>query len=240
MAVKRSSVSIADREPVPVPEPHLVNETNPTMSGPRLPQQERGERRVTAILDAAAALVVELGPDGLTVQALADRAHTSKGSLYHFFPDLPAVVRALADRHVAAISALTHAMIADTSIGWRTLSVSQTVDRFLAPLAYLETHPDLLALARAPQLADQRMRRLAPICDLADHLLRERYPRMAEHHRQVRASTMVAVLDGVVGFSLRTEGVDAREMVVELGRVLGGYLSALDVADRGPARGGMA
>ena len=194
----------------------------------RRPRQERGERRVCAILDAAAALVVELGPDGLTVQALADRAQTSKGSLYHFFPDLPSVLRALADRHAAAIGELTDALIADPSVDWSALSVPDTVRHFIAPLAYLEAHPDLLALARTPLLADQKTRRLTPICDLADHLLRQRYPSLPAHERLVRTSTMVAVLDGVVSYGLRTEGVSAHEMVEELSRVLSGYLTVLD------------
>ena len=194
----------------------------------RRPRQERGERRVSAILDAAAALVVELGPDGVTVQALADRARTSKGSLYHFFPDLPSVLRALADRHAAAIGALTDALMADPTVDWRGLSVAQAVQRFLAPLTYLEAHPDLLALARTPVLADQKTRRLTPICDLADHLLRARFPSLPAHERLVRTSTMVAVLDGVVSYGLRTEGVSAHEMVQELSRVLSGYLVMLD------------
>ncbi|NUP70072.1 MAG: TetR family transcriptional regulator, partial [Gemmatimonadaceae bacterium] len=42
--------------------------------GIRQPQQLRGERRVEAILDAAAAIVGEQGLPALTVQALADRA----------------------------------------------------------------------------------------------------------------------------------------------------------------------
>jgi AcrR family transcriptional regulator len=232
MTGKRVSAPPSDIAAPAVAEPADCTASS-FLSCVRRPQQERGERRVTAILDAAASLITEVGPDGLTVQALADRAQTSKGSLYHFFPDLPAVLRALADRHVEAIGALTHAMIDDPGIAWRNLTVTQAVDRFLAPLAYLETHPDLLALARAPLLADRRMRRLAPLCDLADHLLRQRYPALDEHRRLVRASTMVAVLDGVVSYSLRSEDVDPHEMVVELGRVLAAYLTALDALGMG-------
>ncbi|MDB4879601.1 MAG: regulatory protein TetR [Gemmatimonadetes bacterium] len=194
----------------------------------RRPQQERGERRVSAILDAAAALITEVGPDNLTVQALAERACTSRGSLYHFFPDLPSVLRALAERHVQAIGELTRAQIADRSIDWGALSVEATVQHFVAPLAYLERHPDLLALARTQVMVDEHARRLTPLCDLAEHILRERYPALDERERLLRSSTMVAVVDGVVGYSLRSTGVTAREMVVELGRVLAGYLRDLE------------
>jgi AcrR family transcriptional regulator len=195
-------------------------------SGQRQPRQERGERRVCAILDAAAALITECGAEGLTVQALAERAQTSKGSLYHFFPDLQSVVRALAERHTRAITRLTQAMIADAGTDWASLSVDETVERFIAPLAYLEAHPDLLALARAPNMLDNTTRRLSPICDLADHILHRRYPRLSAHDRLVRASIMVAVMDGIVGYSLRSNELESGRMVEELRRVLAAYLGS--------------
>lgn len=193
-------------------------------SGQRQPRQERGERRVCAILDAAASLITECGAEGLTVQALAERAQTSKGSLYHFFPDLQSVLRALAERHTTAITRLTQAMIADAATDWAALSVDETVERFIAPLDYLEAHPDLLALARAPNMLDNTTRRLSPICDLADHILQRRYPRLSAHDRLVRASTMVAVMDGIVGYSLRSNELEPGRMVEELRRVLAAYL----------------
>ena len=230
MAVKRMGAPVPDIAPTAAPaSPDDAScPAARLLSCLRPPQQQRGERRVSAILDAAAELITEVGPGALTVQALADRAQTSKGSLYHFFPDLPAVLRALADRHVEAIGALTQATISDAALRWAEMPVEEVVRRFLAPLAYLEQHPDLLALARSPVLGDDRARRLAPLCDLADHLLRQRYPALEPHQRAVRAATMVATLDGVVGYGLRSETVGAPEMVAELARVLAGYLTALD------------
>ena len=195
---------------------------------PRQPQQERGERRVCAILDAAASLIAELGAEGLTVQALAERAQTSKGSLYHFFPDLPSVLRALGERHAERITELTDRMIADRSIDWASLSVEETVSHFMAPLAYLAAHPDLLALARTPVSASKGTRRLAPIRKLADHLLHRRYPTLSPRQRATSASTMVAVMDGVVGFSLRSSDAEAKAMLSELRKVLASYLRTLD------------
>ena len=194
----------------------------------RRPRQRRGEQRVETILDAASALIIEHGADGLTVQALADRARTSKGSLYHFFPDLPAVLCALADRHAAAITALTTALVADRSIDWSRLSVAETVERFLSPLSYIEAHPDLLALARTPLVADATTRRLAPIRDLATHILKQRCPALPARRLLAAASTMVATVDGVVGYCLRSDDVSARAMVAELRQVLCAYLSTLD------------
>ena len=194
----------------------------------RQPQQLRGERRVEAILDAAATLIVQGGAERLTVQALADRARTSKGSLYHFFPDLGSVLCALADRHTAALTALSASLVSDTSINWAHLSAAEAIEQFLTPLAYLEAHPDLLALARTPTVIDHTTRRLTPFRDLAAHILGVRYPHQTAAERLARASAMVAVADGIVGYGLRSDDVDSGHMLAELHRVLGAYLGALD------------
>jgi AcrR family transcriptional regulator len=62
------------------------------------PVQERSTRRVARILDTCAELVSEVGYDGLTTTVLARRAGVAIGSLYQFFPDKRAVVRALTQR----------------------------------------------------------------------------------------------------------------------------------------------
>ena len=193
----------------------------------RRPRQERGERRVEAILDAAASLIAEGGAESLTMQALADRAQTSKGSLYHFFPDLQGVLCALADRHTAAITAMSAEMIADEAVQWSKLSCAETIDRFLAPLSYLEAHPDLLALARTSLVRGHTTRRLTPYRDLAAHILRQRCPSLSARQRQVAAGTMVAIVDGVVGYALRSDDMRPTQMMPELRRALCAYLGAL-------------
>jgi AcrR family transcriptional regulator len=68
-------------------------------AGPR--RQERGQRRIAAILDAAAALFAVRGVEGTTMSAIAERSRTSIGSLYQFFPNREALVEALAEQYLA-------------------------------------------------------------------------------------------------------------------------------------------
>jgi AcrR family transcriptional regulator len=194
----------------------------------RQPRQLRGERRVDAILDAAAGIIAQEGLGAVTVQLLADRAQTSKGSLYHFFPDLRAVLCALADRHATALTTLSREMIADADIPWAALPLADVIDRFLAPLSYLEAHPDLLALARSPEAIARSTRRLAPYRELAEHVLHRRCARLAPKQRLAAASAMVAMVDGVVGYGLRADDVNPDQMIDELRRALCAYLGALD------------
>jgi AcrR family transcriptional regulator len=218
---------------MPIQEPEPTNTS--CIAGVRQPRQARGERRVDAILDACAALLTELGPDRLTVQALSERACASKGTLSHFFPDLPSVLRALADRHMAELDRLTRDLVADTTIDWPALSRAQTVDRFLTPLGYIKAHPDLLALARARVDLGPDARCLTPFRDLAEHILRHRCPSLPDAKRRTYASVMVGLADGVVGYALRLDDVAPREMSVELHRALVAYLGEIEAGAKSAA-----
>src|SRR6185369_14096948 len=65
----------------------------------RAPQQARGQRRVSKILDAADQIFAETGYEEATTNAIAIRANTSIGSLYQFFPNKHAILNALANRY---------------------------------------------------------------------------------------------------------------------------------------------
>ncbi|MBV9880561.1 MAG: TetR/AcrR family transcriptional regulator [Gemmatirosa sp.] len=195
----------------------------------RRPQQERGQRRVDAILDAAATLVTEVGVAGVTVGAIAERARTSKGSLYHFFPDRESVLHALAERHVAALRAMLAAIRDDASIDWRALAPEDVVGRMLDPFkTYTAEHPDLPLILRAPADNDAttspRADVLAALIDLAAIILRARHPGMRAPLVALRAAAVVAVIDGMSGAARRLDGRASEAMTAEMRRVLGAYL----------------
>lgn len=65
------------------------------LSSRRVPQQARAERRVNELLEAAAAVIAEVGYEATTMTAVAERAGASIGAVYQYFPNKEAVVRAL-------------------------------------------------------------------------------------------------------------------------------------------------
>lgn len=67
------------------------------------PQQERSIQRVDAILSVAAALIAEKGVSAMKMTELAAVATVPIGSVYQYFPDKAAIVRALLDRHSSRI-----------------------------------------------------------------------------------------------------------------------------------------
>jgi AcrR family transcriptional regulator len=61
----------------------------------------RGEAREQAILSAVIELLGEQGYDGMTMDAIAARAHASKTTIYKRWPGKPELVRAAVDGYVA-------------------------------------------------------------------------------------------------------------------------------------------
>jgi len=66
----------------------------------RQPQQVRSQERVKQILDVAEQLFLEVGYEAATTRAIAACSGVSVGSLYQFFPDKEAILKALAVRYL--------------------------------------------------------------------------------------------------------------------------------------------
>jgi AcrR family transcriptional regulator len=66
----------------------------------RQPQQARSQERVKQILDVAEQMFLEIGYEVTTTRTIAARAEVSVGSLYQFFPDKEAILKALAVRYL--------------------------------------------------------------------------------------------------------------------------------------------
>ena len=65
----------------------------------RKPVQPRGQRRRESLLDAAAALLERAGYEAVNTNAIAEEAGAAVGTVYHYFPDKPALLAALLERY---------------------------------------------------------------------------------------------------------------------------------------------
>ncbi|MGQ0467528.1 MAG: TetR family transcriptional regulator [Sporichthyaceae bacterium] len=97
----------------------------------REPMQRRSVARVQRMLDAAQELTAEIGYDALTTTLIAERAGVSIGSLYQFFPDKQAVVRAVALRNLEIFSDRLTALVRSRRLAnWWEL-VSAVIDQYV-------------------------------------------------------------------------------------------------------------
>jgi len=77
------------------------------------PVQARSAARLTALLDAAAHVIDEIGYERLTTAMVADHAGASIGTVYRYFPDRIAVLQSLAARNMERTSGSTSAALHD-------------------------------------------------------------------------------------------------------------------------------
>lgn len=195
---------------------------------PRTPQQERGQRRVEQILDAAELVFAEVGVGEATMQMIADRAESSVGSLYHFFPNKEAVVEALGTRYaMAARETNERAMPLELA----HLPSEELFDRVLrAQIDLIERTP-----AFGP-VQDAVHRNCPAIYDalnqaLVGHVgkfLAVRYPRMPEPQRLASAMVSVATVHAAVHLAARLAEPFRELAIDETRRMLVAHYSQYD------------
>ncbi|MBX4919976.1 TetR/AcrR family transcriptional regulator [Rhizobium bangladeshense] len=148
----------------------------------RKPKQERSIQRLDLILAAAAKIIAQKGVSAMRMTELAVAAKVPIGSVYQYFPEKAAIVKALFDQHASAIQAKTAAMFSDVQSLEQALDlVCVTIDWYYESYrddpVYLgvwmgtETDQDLLQLniehsGRVAGIFHDAVRRLAPdLCD---------------------------------------------------------------------------
>jgi AcrR family transcriptional regulator len=109
--------------------------STPTLTtGPlrRVPVQGRSVARVQRMLDACAALVDEVGYDGLSTTLLAERAGVAIGSVYQFFPDKRAIVQALTLRNLEAYLQRLGGRFREVAFDHWWAGVDAAIDEYIA------------------------------------------------------------------------------------------------------------
>jgi AcrR family transcriptional regulator len=118
-----------------------------------MPKQERGERRMQRLLDAAEQTFAELGYKAATTNEIAARAQTSIGTLYRFFPNKEAIVQHLGERYIQEVHAL-HEKMFQPEVA--TMPLAEMIDRLVDPIVELKSaHPGLVSLFIGPHAALQ-------------------------------------------------------------------------------------
>jgi AcrR family transcriptional regulator len=189
----------------------------------RTPQQERGERRVAELLEAAASVMAERGYDAATMTEIAERANSSIGSLYQYFPNKEAVVQALRKKYVEELEERWVPLVAQAS----RMSLKQLVDRlFDMIIDYIEKRPAYLPLQGA---AGGYRRDAASRDRLREQfaaLFRERRPEMSKENAFRVANVTVQVLKAMNPLYVEAKGAEREEIVREFKSLLMGYLSS--------------
>lgn len=192
--------------------------------GRRIPQQERARRRVEMILEAAATCFADIGFERTTMDQIAQKAETSVGSIYQFYPNKQALFDAVADRCLSEASAL---LDTDTFAGLDALPWRDVVSVFLDAYYAWEANIYMRALNANLQLygryesADKAL--TERIVSVTSEILKSRVT-MKKPQRQRVARTLVNSVTAFFFFSRDATPKEAKLMFQETKAMVLRYL----------------
>ncbi|MBI2837542.1 MAG: TetR family transcriptional regulator [Acidobacteria bacterium] len=148
------------------------------------------------LLDTASELFAELGYEATTTNAIAERAEVSIGSLYRYFPDKQAILKALAARHLEQLRGLYARVFTDDVV---YLPLPVLLDRLVDP--FLELHlgrPDYAHILLGASVSAD----IAAAGSVAEDEIQERlthlFLRVAPRLSKARARLVATVCKGTV------------------------------------------
>jgi AcrR family transcriptional regulator len=179
------------------------------------------------MLDAAAALLDEVGYEATTTSLIATRAGVSVGSLYQFFPDRRAVLRALAVRSFSRFSDMLAERVTASSMGRWQDAVEVVVDVYVE---FSRTEPAAQVLSFGGpvdrHMLDPQDDNNAVVADALGEVLRRVRPGLVVDER-LRLVLRVAVEagDGVLNLAFRAAPEGDPAIVEQAKRLLTAYLA---------------
>jgi AcrR family transcriptional regulator len=192
----------------------------------RTPSQQRSRQRVETILEAAARVFAEQGFDAASTEMIAERAGTSIGSIYQFFPNKLALFERLAARCLEQQRQAFDELFATAGGDSWTSVIERAIDGFGR---LREVDPAFRAV-----LANVHLYGLYEKADLAlTRYMIEQVAKVVKKHakritplqRTVVATTIVNTITGALFLSQREEPRFRRQILDETKLLLRRYLA---------------
>ncbi|KAF3891209.1 TetR/AcrR family transcriptional regulator [Tolypothrix bouteillei VB521301] len=195
----------------------------------RQPRQARSQERVNQILDVAEQMFIAEGYNATTTNAIAARAKVAIGSLYQFFPDKAAILRALATRYTEKLHqylvALDSSEMANLPLSTYVDRMIDAVDRFFTDYPgyhaiYMQVQGIIPELEEIENAADTKL-----IQDLATSLS-GRDSNLDRADCETIAFVLVKAIGTLLWLSLSQEQLFRQRLLGETKRLVFNYLQS--------------
>ena len=207
----------------------MPNTSTPT-TPPAPKRQDRGLKRIAAILDGAEELFGEVGFDAATTNAIASKSGMSPGSLYQFFRNKEDIAAALAERYVVELTDAQSAAVDPRPDGF-VESLPQFIDRAVDNMvAFNAANPAFLQLFSR---ADTQPALYAAVVPLQNELsqrvaqtLAALAPTLSSERIDLHALVALQITRGMMPVIAAEKTNKKDQLVTELKAALLRYLSA--------------
>ena len=159
------------------------------------PRQQRSQQSVQAILDATERIIHRAGHSSFTASELAHEADMSIGRVYYWFPDIPSVVAALADRSAHRMAEIFGSAIT----GQEGVTTPLLLRRAMAALCrYVDENPSTVALCLAGNHEGPGRVLFEQMTEQSRTLVGDRVPGISEEEVDFVARTAVGITLGML------------------------------------------
>lgn len=191
----------------------------------RRPVQARSRERVNSILSHAASIFHELGVDATSMSSIARQSDMSLASLYRYFPNKTAIVKAIAEDHVGKMETALRDRL-------ETLDLMDAVDVLIDQFyEFYRTEPAYSAIwsgvESIPELRELDVRELYSHARDMDARLRRECPHIPEDRRWTASLMLPRSAATVLRLAATMPDAQARLMISELKCMARAYLSEL-------------
>jgi AcrR family transcriptional regulator len=190
---------------------------------PKVPSQERGERRVAELLEAAEAVIAETGYEAATMSAIAERAGAAIGSLYQFFPNKACITQALRIEYGRRFGALLAPLVASA----RSLNREDLVGHLIElTVRFVDAHPALPALLDAPRVTRSPAAMRNALRDRLAAVLLAQSPKLAKDKALRMGTVTLHVIKAMNQLYAELPSAERRKIVQEFKMLFLAYFNA--------------
>ncbi len=201
------------------------------MTQRRVPDQERAQQTVEALLQAAASLLDQVGLEGFNTNLLAKRAKVRVRTVYRYFPNKHAVITLLAQRAIEQWGTWFGEveLLADPRVRLEAVW-PRLIDAYVRGIRAL---PAGLALRRAMR-ADDQLRVLddrdnAVLAARVAQVLKLRWPGASASALRSATRVLLESASAIIDVSLGHPGPAAKALVRSLKAMHSAYLNQLEL-----------
>jgi AcrR family transcriptional regulator len=186
------------------------------------PQQKRSSRRVAEYLEVAAKLFDEVGYEAATMTTIAERAGSSIGGLYRYFPDKQALAVALQERYHSDADALWSSALEEL----KKARIADFADCLMDHMVkFVSDRPGYFTLLAAPVQYRRNAQSRTHLRSQIGNAFVSKNPSLSQEEAVLAANVCIQMIKGMIAVAAEVEARRRALVIREFKRAMTNYLT---------------
>jgi AcrR family transcriptional regulator len=186
------------------------------------PQQKRSSRRVAEYLEVAATLFAEVGYEAATMTTIAERAGSSIGGLYRYFPDKQTLAVALQERYHSDADALWAPVLKEL----KEAPIADFADYLMDYMVkFASDRPGYFTLLAAPIQYRRDAQSRSHLRSQIGKAFLSKKPSLSQEEALLAANVAIQMIKGMLAVCAEVEARRRAPIIREFKRAMTNYLT---------------